>query len=278
VGINKAVATIGPQKHVRVWEQGSAWIVDNSNIQFSPPANVRIAGNTTETENWLRQDNFLRCRISSSDLSFSYASKPLRWIDMRERIALALVLIGLVEWATGCKKQVDLAEFKSAIDKSFAGHHDCVWNEPIKLPAQVDISKDEMTRDYNALTDAGLLIRESEIKRFLGGSKQVNKYELSDKGHAAWIADPKQSGYGNFCFGHFNVTAIENATPNDPSNPTLYTVKYQYEVEGIPDWARSPDSMRTFPRIAADTSIRSATTTLVKGDNGGWVVESSTGS
>lgn len=197
---------------------------------------------------------------------------------MRERIALALVLIGLVAWATGCKKQVDLVEFKSAINKSFAGHHDCVWQDPIKLPAVVDISKDEKTRDYNALTDAGLLIREPEIKRSPGGSKQMTKYELSDKGHGAWIPDPKLPGYGNFCFGHFNVTAIEKATPNDSSNPTLYTVKYQYEVEGIPDWAQSPDSMRTFPKLAADTSIRSATTTLVKGDNGDWVVKSPMGS
>src|ERR1700693_6929 len=101
---------------------------------------------------------------------------------MRERIALALVLTGLIAWATGCKKQVDRAEFKSAINKSFAGRHECVWPEPIKLPAQADPSKDEKTRDYDALTDAGLLIRESvEKKQPLVGSTQVNKYDLSDK-------------------------------------------------------------------------------------------------
>jgi hypothetical protein len=198
---------------------------------------------------------------------------------MRERIALALILIGVVAWATGCEKKVDQTEFKSAINKSFAGHHECVWPEPIKLPARVDISKDERIRYYNALTDAGLLIHGlAESERSLTGSKQVIKYELSDKGHAAWIADLKQPDYGNFCFGHFNVTAIENAMPDDPSNPTQYTVKYQYEVEGIPDWVRTPESMRTFPKIAADTSIQSATTTLVKGDDGGWVVKSALGS
>jgi hypothetical protein len=192
---------------------------------------------------------------------------------MRERIALALVLTGLIAWATGCKKQVDQAEFKTAINESFAGRHECVWPEPIKLPAQADTSKDEKTRDYDALTDAGLLIRGSEEKqRFLVGSKSVNKYDLSDKGHSAWTPDPNQPGYGNFCFGHFNVTAIDSATPNDPSNPTQYTVKYHYEVEGIPGWASTPETMRTFPKIAADTSIQSATATLVKGTNGGWAV------
>src|SRR6476619_2803425 len=116
---------------------------------------------------------------------------------MRERIALALVLTGLMAWATGCKKQVDLAEFKSAINKSFAGRHECVWPEPIKLPAQADPSKDEKTRDYDALTDAGLLIRGSEEKkRLFVGSKPVNSYELTDKGHSAWIPDPSRPGYG----------------------------------------------------------------------------------
>ena len=192
---------------------------------------------------------------------------------MREGIALTLVLTGLFACAAGCKKQVDQAEFKSAINKSFAGRHECIWPEPIKLPAQADPSKDEKTRDYDALTDAGLLIREFvEKKQPRVVSIQINKYNLSDKGHSAWTPDPKEAGSGNFCFGHFNVTAIDKATPNDPSNPTQYTVNYRYEVEGIPGWARTPESMRAFRKIAADTSIQSATAILVKGTDGGWAV------
>ena len=197
---------------------------------------------------------------------------------MRARIALALVLTWLFACAIGCKKEVDKAEFKSAINKSFAGRHECVWPEPIKLPAEADPTKDEKVRDYEALTDASLLIRESaEKKRFLVGSKLVNIYDLSDKGRPAWTPDPNQPGYGNFCFGHFNATAIDKAIPNDPSDPTQYTVTYRYEVEGIPDWARTPESMRAFPKIAADTSIQLATVTLMKGADGGWVVGSQQG-
>jgi hypothetical protein len=194
---------------------------------------------------------------------------------MRARIALALVLTWLFACAIGCKKEIDTTEFKSAINKSFAGRHECVWPEPIKLPAEADPTKDEKVRDYEALTDASLLIRESaEKKRFLVGSKLVNIYDLSDKGRPAWTPDPNQPGYGNFCFGHFNATAIDKAIPNDPSDPTQYTVTYRYEVEGIPDWARTPESMRAFPKIAADTSIQTATVTLVKGTDGGWAVGS----
>jgi hypothetical protein len=192
---------------------------------------------------------------------------------MRKTFASLLVLATVAFLPTACKKEIDKAQFKSAINNSFAGRHECVWPEPIKLPAEVDTSKDEKTRDYDTLLDAGLLVRgTAEKKRFLVGSKQVNQYDLSDKGHAAWTPDPDNPGYGNFCFGHFNVTAIDNAVPNDPSNPTQYTVTYRYEVEGIPGWASTPESMRTFPKIAADTAIQTATATLIKGTNGGWAV------
>jgi hypothetical protein len=192
---------------------------------------------------------------------------------MRGRIVLATVLTGLLAYANACKKQVDPAPFISAINKSYEGRHVCLLPEPITLPVQADPSKDEKARDYDALTDAGLLIREFvEKKKPLGGSIQINKYNLSDKGHSAWTPEPNQPGIGNFCFGHFNVTAIDKATPNDPSNPTQYTVNYSYEIEGIPDWVRTPESMRAFRKVAADTSIQSATATLIKGADGGWAV------
>jgi hypothetical protein len=110
---------------------------------------------------------------------------------MRKTFASLLLLATLAVLPTACKKEIDKAQFKSAINNSFAGRHECVWPEPIKLPAEVDTSKDEKTRDYDTLLDAGLLVRgTAEKKRFLVGSKQVNQYDLSDKGHAAWTADP----------------------------------------------------------------------------------------
>ena len=192
---------------------------------------------------------------------------------MRDRIALTLIVSGLFAWAAGCKKQIDRAPFIAAINKSYAGRHECLWPEPVKLPAELDPSKDEKVRDFDALTDAGLLMREMEEKKHPRAlPTQMNKYDLSDKGHSAWTPDPKQSGFGNFCFGHFNVTAVDSAIPNDPSNPTQYVVHYRYETEGIPGWMRTPESMRTFRKIAADTAIQSATATLVKATDGGWTV------
>jgi hypothetical protein len=192
---------------------------------------------------------------------------------MRKTPALLFLLAVTALLLTSCKNEIDKAQFKSAINSSLAGKHECIWPETVKMPAEADPSKDERTRDFDALTDAGLLARApEEKKRFLIGSKQVNLYDLSDKGHTAWTPDPKQPGYGNFCFGHFNVTNVVNAIPADPANPTQYTVTYQYEVEGIPGWATTPESRRAFPKISKDTSIQSATATVVKDSNGGWVV------
>ncbi len=196
---------------------------------------------------------------------------------MRERIALALALTGLFAGAIGCKKPVDRAGFEAAINQSFGHRHICVWPQPVKLPAEIDPAKDDRIRAFQALTDAGLLAQVSDEKKRLLARQvnilhPVNTYDLSDQGHSSWTSDQTRPGYGNFCFGHFNVTAIVKATPNDPSNPTQYTVTYSYEVEGIPGWASTPESMRAFPQIAADTSIQTATATLVKGADGGWAV------
>lgn len=193
---------------------------------------------------------------------------------MPRQTASLLLLAAITTLPTACKRDtIDTSGMHSAIDSYLAGRHECVWPEAIKMPAQADTSKDERTRDFDALTDAGLLIRTpEEKKRFLIGSKQVNDYDLSDKGHSAWTASTSKPGYGNFCFGHFRVTTVDGATPNMPSNPTEYTVNYHYEVEGIPSWASTPESRRAFPKIAADTSIQAASATVVKGTNNGWAV------
>ena len=119
---------------------------------------------------------------------------------------------------------------------------------PIKLPAEADTSKDEKTRDYDALLDAGLLVRgTAEKKRFLVGSKQVNQYDLSDKGHSALDSGPQSAGLRQLLLWSFQRDAIDSAVPNDP-NPTQYTVTYHYEVEGIPTWASTPETMKTVPQ------------------------------
>jgi len=49
-------------------------------------------------------------------------------------------------------------------------------------------------------------------------SKQVNHYDLSDKGRTSGTPDSSQPGYGNVCFGNRQVTSIENSTLGTDGN------------------------------------------------------------
>ncbi|HEX4320158.1 MAG TPA: hypothetical protein VHZ52_04600 [Acidobacteriaceae bacterium] len=194
---------------------------------------------------------------------------------MQARTVLALALGSTLLITAGCRKtnMVDKAAFKSAINNYLSARQECVWPDPIKFPAQADTSKEDQTKGFDALTDAGLLVRTSaEKKRFLVGSKQVNNYDLSDKGRSTWTAEQTQPGYGNFCIGHREVTTIDSFTPPDNPDATQFSVTYHYDVASVPAWASTTEMKTAFPNIAADTSGQQmAIATVAKSDQG-WQV------
>lgn len=194
---------------------------------------------------------------------------------MEAKYILGLTVCGIMLLAAGCRKNAaDKSAFKSVINNYYEGRQECVWPNPVKFPAQADVSKEDQTKGFDALTDAGFLVRKPvEKKRFLIGSKQVNDYDLSAKGRSIWTADQTQPGYGNFCFGHRSVTIIDNYTPANNSNATQYTVTYHYNVVSVPDWANTTEMKTAFPRIRDDASgQQTATATLTKTNNGWKVV------
>lgn len=193
---------------------------------------------------------------------------------MSTRKFLILLSAGVFSLGVGCRKNaVDPGAFKSALNNYYSAQPVCVWSSPVKFPAQADTSNEDQTKGFDALTDAGMLTRSSaEKKRFLVGSKQVNDYDLSDKGRSTWTADSTQPGYGNFCFGHPEVTSIDSYTPSDNNGATQYSVNYHYGVSHVADWANSTEMKAAFPKIAALTSNQqTGTATLVKSNNG-WQV------
>ena len=193
---------------------------------------------------------------------------------MRATRILLLVMGWVIIFAAGCKKNgVDTAAFKSALNSYYAQQQTCLWTAPIKFPQQADTSNDEQTKTFDALTDAGLLVRKAaEKKRFLIGTKQVNDYDLSDQGRSSWTPDPSQPGYGNFCYGHPEVSAIDSFTASDNTG-TRYNVTYHYAAGSPPAWANSAEMKTAFPKLAVETSGQQvATAVLLKTDNG-WQVQ-----
>jgi hypothetical protein len=175
---------------------------------------------------------------------------------------------GLIILAAGCNKtKPDTGNFKTAIDNYYSAHPSCVWQSAVKFPAQADTSSDVQTKGFDALTDAGLLTRTpQEKKRFLIGSKQVNDYDVSDKGRTQWTPDQSQPGYGNFCYGHREVASIDNvAMSTNQNGANAATVNYHYDLTGVPDWAKSQETQTAFPNVQADLSTpKTATATLVQ--------------
>jgi hypothetical protein len=192
---------------------------------------------------------------------------------MSKNNVVILLCAGTILLASGCRKNtVDPSAFKSAINAYYSAKPVCLWSSSVKFPAQADTNNEDQTKGFDALTDAGLLTRTpEEKKRFLIGSKQVNDYDLSDKGRSTWTADPSQPGYGNFCFGHREVTSIDNFTPPD-SDATQYTVNYHDGVTGIPDWASSAEMKTAFPKIADLASGQQTATAILVKTSTGWQV------
>jgi hypothetical protein len=181
--------------------------------------------------------------------------------------------LGLVTAACNQGQTSDSA-YKAAINDYFKAHPACIWQDPKKFPVQEATSDDAKTQGYDALTQEGLLTRTSaEKKRVIIGSKQVNNYDLSDKGRTAWTPDSSQPGYGNFCFGSREVTSIDNSTVGtNSSGAKTVSVTYHYKIANVADWAESQEMKTAYPTMAAALDqTPSETTTLTQG-GGRWEV------
>jgi len=184
------------------------------------------------------------------------------------RATLILLAFALV---AGCssKKDANKANFKDAINSYYSAHPECLWSATIKFPTRSDTGDSNKTTQYDALTDQGLLTRQQDSRKvFIFGTKQVNDYDLSDKGRAAWTADPQQPGYGNFCFGHRDVTSVDDFSVNGGTA----NVNYHYQLGGVAPWANNTEIETAFPTVQADlASPLSDKATLTLTDNG-WLL------
>jgi hypothetical protein len=189
-------------------------------------------------------------------------------------IRTAALLAAALLLSTGCKKTTDnSANYKSALDAWYSAHSACLWPESQKFPTQVAASNNDQTAPFAALVDQGLLTRTTSEKKILIVSKQEVNYDLSDQGRAAWTADPNQPGYGNFCYGHRIVSAIQSSTPNNGQPGDTTTVTYQYSFSGAPGWAQATEMQNAFPQLKSDLSGNGTATAMLLDTTNGWQVQ-----
>ena len=178
--------------------------------------------------------------------------------------------------STGCnKKQDNTSNYTSAVNSYYSAHPACLWSDPVKFPVQADTSDASKTSGYDALVDQGLLVRTTaEKKHLIVSSKQVNNYDLSDKGRSAWTADTNQPGFGNFCYGHRKVSSIDSSTPatSDPGATTQ--VSYHYTVADAPGWATAAETQNAYPQLHTELGGSQTGQATLTNTNNGWQVSS----
>ena len=183
--------------------------------------------------------------------------------------AAVVGLIALVSTACNNGSETDIS-YKAAINDHFKSLPVCIWSQPKKFPVQAATSDDAKTEGYDALTQEGLLTRTTAEKKVLiVASKQVNNYDLSEKGRTSWTPD-SQPGYGNFCYGHREVTSIANSTlgTNSEGAKTV-AVSYHYQIVNVADWANSPQMKTAYPGLASSLGSNASdnATLVMTGDH-----------
>ena len=183
-----------------------------------------------------------------------------------------LAVCGALGCAAGCKKtDTTTLNYANAINSYYTAHPECVWDEPVKFPVQVDTKDASKTTGFDALVDQGLLLRTTAEKQvFIIASKQVTNYDLNDRGHSAWTPDPAQPGYGNFCFGHRNVQSIDASTPAEAQPGATTQVSYRYTLIGMPSWAIAAETQTAFPVIHASLAGPATDTATLVDTTAGW--------
>ena len=174
----------------------------------------------------------------------------------------------------GCNKKDDNSiNFTSAINTYYSAHPACLWSDPVKFPVQADTSNASKTSGYDALVDQGLLVRTTaEKKVMIIASKQVNNYDLSDKGRSAWTADVNQPGYGNFCYGHRKVSAIDSFTPTTSAAGATTQISYHTTLADAPAWATAAETQTAYPQLHSDLGGPQAGQATLTNTNSGWQV------
>jgi len=195
-------------------------------------------------------------------------------LQARNTLRTAAISAAALLVTAGCNKKADnTMNYTSAINSYYSAHPACLFAQPQQFPTQKTTSDTSATAPFDALVDQGLLVRTTAEKKVLiVASKQVTNYDLSSQGRSDWTADTTEPGFGNFCYGHRKVTAIDSSTPTTSDPGATTQVTYHYTVDGAPSWASAAETKTAFPNVATDLSGPQAASATLTDTANGWQV------
>ena len=152
--------------------------------------------------------------------------------------ALILLPLTLLLAACNTKTKPTDANYLATVNAYFPDHPDCLLDGTVTFPYET--SNPETTRQMDALVTAQIaaVSREPAIK--------VSRYTLTPTGTRAGT---------HLCYGHREATAIVSSTPPALANGFTETdIVYRYKIEDLPIWAKTPEVLAAYPKMAAEAS------------------------
>ena len=160
--------------------------------------------------------------------------------------------------STGCKSKTKATpeNFITGLNANFATHNECLFPQAPRFP--YGTSDKAETKQFDSLVKAQLLTVAQEP------AIHVSRYTVTTTG--ARYAP-------RFCYGHRNVTAIDDFTPPAQANGFPETrVTYRYTLTEVPVWAKTPEVQASFPEMARAISGESIGHITMAGTLAGWQV------
>lgn len=177
------------------------------------------------------------------------------------RFALAArtsAVIGLLCLVAGCntKNKATPQNFTRTINTYFLDRSECLFPN-IRFPYATSDATE--TKQMNSLVRSRLL--ESSYE----SAVKTTRYTVSRTG---------ERFAPRFCYGHREVTSIDNSTPPEkgPSGFPETVVDYHYALKDVPVWAQSSDIAGAFPKMAEATTKGGSDKVSLAQTLAGWQV------
>jgi hypothetical protein len=206
--------------------------------------------------------------------------------------AFTLLAIAALSTFAGCSSKKDLNEgnLTDALNAYYApGPGICLhsWQFPYPL-SRADIRNSEDVHNdpvltpvpgLEALKSAGLLVSHDAPNPASDGAV-ARTYILTDAGSAALTDAVGSSGTvasgsrtGGFCYGHVHITRVVKWDAASMGESTAY---FNYEMDGLPEWAKRPDIQRAFPtlgRLVRGAGTGKTSSVVMRLTTAGWEVK-----
>jgi len=160
-------------------------------------------------------------------------------------------------------------QFPIAASRAEIRNAETVGNDPVLTPIP----------GLEALKSAGLLASHDAPSPASDGAV-ARTYVLTDAGAAAFKDMPAASGpvpndsrYGAFCYGHVQVTHVAKWDAEYMGESTAY---FNYEMAGLPEWAKRQDVQRAFPalgRLVRGADPGKTSSVVMRLTSNGWEVK-----